>query len=61
MCSGERKPSGGEWSVVNVMTSPTPRMETGLIATGCRGQNEAGGATTSAHRGHREPAMVSII
>ncbi len=38
MWSGERNPSGGEWSVVNEITSPMPDKVVGLMDTGWYGQ-----------------------
>src|SRR5919201_2439576 len=61
MCSGDRNPSGAACSVVNDTISPTPGSAAGVIATGWRGQYASGGATTSAHRGHREASIVSIM
>src|SRR5437762_12024784 len=58
MCSGERKPSGAECSVVNETTWPTPRTVVGVIGTGCHGHQVAGGATTASQRGHREASIV---
>jgi len=60
MWSGERKPAGGEWSVVKVTISPRPVRETGAIATGCHGQKRAGGTTAVPHCGHRDPWIWSI-
>src|SRR6185503_13763337 len=61
MCSGERKPSGGESNVVNETTSPPPITEVGVISTGCRGHQREGGAATSRHSGQRDAARCSII
>src|SRR5919204_5841671 len=61
ICSGERKPSGAECSVVNETTCPTPRTLVGVIGTGCHGHHGAGGATTASQRGHRDASIVSII
>src|SRR5688500_5011560 len=61
MCSGERKPSGAECSVVNETISPTPGTVVGVIATGCHGQYVAGGATTAWHRGQREAAISAMV
>src|SRR5437879_1319595 len=61
MCSGERKPAGGESKVVNETTSPPPITEVGVISTGWRGHQRIGGAATRRHSGHREAGRCSII
>jgi hypothetical protein len=57
MFNGERKPSGAECSTVKETISPTPATVVGVIATGCHGQYDAGGATTVWQRGHRDAGM----
>jgi hypothetical protein len=44
LAPGERKPWGGEWSVVKETTSPAPITEMRTISTGWRGHQRAGGA-----------------
>src|SRR5262249_13581321 len=61
ICSGERKPSGGESKVVNETTSPPPITVVGVISIGCRGHQRDGGAATRWHCGQREAARCSII
>src|SRR5438309_11633481 len=61
MCSGERKPAGGESNVVNETTSPPPITEVGVISTGWRGHQRIGGAATRRHSGHRDAGRCSII
>src|SRR5207249_1059764 len=60
MCSGERKPAGGESNVVNETTSPPPITEVGVISTGWRGHQRIGGAATRRHSGHRDAGRCSI-
>src|SRR5437870_8955595 len=60
MCSGERKPAGGESKVVNETTSPPPTTEVGVISTGWRGHQRVGGAATRRHSGHRDAGRCSI-
>src|SRR5438309_1820686 len=61
MCSGERKPAGGESKVVNETTSPPPITEVEVISTGWRGHQRIGGAATRRHSGHRDAGRCSII
>ena len=42
-------------------TDATPDTVVGVMATGCHGQYDAGGATTAWQRGHREAGMRAAV